>query len=345
MSINACNYRMAHIELFGKPALLSYDKLDRSTVPEGWYCYDLRGTDCEPHRPVTLEDNVELNFRGSVLSPAPLKKRLTISRRLNRSLHSLDGSMNIQEFCEAHGLTPPATPKYIPRPARFDEAGLFYSQSPEQETELGTIGHVRMDFGSQGKEFWTTWWPHGEEVLNTPEFKAELDDVVNTLRANGPLRSLAAMTRFCCEHEEGTLDAASGDGVYGYVVETEHYQYFLRCTPTPGEYQGYLYCYDKRAQELNMANKQLIGRLTFANGEKQEFTDAADYLNAIREELSCNGIMGFTCETLTDDPVLRKAADDILIGEFGEVNPRPLEDYEQPKTEPPTMTMGGMNLE
>ena len=345
MSVSAYSGKMENAELFGKPVLYSYDKLDRSTVPEGWYCYDLRNTECEPYRPVTLEDNVELNFRGSVLSPVPLKKPETISRRLNRSLHYLDSSMNIQEFCEAHGLTPPAAPQYIPRPARFDEAGLFYSQTPERDAELGAIGHIRIDFGSQGKEFWTTWWPHGEETLNTPEFKAELDDVVNTLRANGPLRSLAYMARFCYEHEDGALDAASGDGIYGYVVETERCQYFLRCTPTPGEYQGYLYCYDKRAQELNLANKPLVGRLTFASGEKQEFTDAVNYLKTLREELSCNGIMGFNCETLTDDPVIRKAVDDILIGEFGEVNPRPLEDYESSKPEPPTMTTGGMSLE
>jgi hypothetical protein len=45
--------------------------------------------------------------------------------------------------------------------------------TPEKDAELGCIGHVRMDFGHGGKEFWHTWWPRGDETLNSPEFKAE----------------------------------------------------------------------------------------------------------------------------------------------------------------------------
>lgn len=32
-----------HIELFGKPALFTNDRIDRDTVPDGLFCYDLRG--------------------------------------------------------------------------------------------------------------------------------------------------------------------------------------------------------------------------------------------------------------------------------------------------------------
>ena len=40
------------------------------------------------------------------------------------------------------------------RPARPDETGLFYAQYPSEDERLGTIGHVRMDFGRSGNEFW-----------------------------------------------------------------------------------------------------------------------------------------------------------------------------------------------
>lgn len=51
------------------------------------------------------------------------------------------------------------TPIHI-RPASHEEAGLFYSQMKETEdAALGTVGHVRMDFGSSGKGFYHTWWP------------------------------------------------------------------------------------------------------------------------------------------------------------------------------------------
>lgn len=124
------------------------------------------------------------------------------------------------------------------RPASIEEAGLFYSELDEKQDEaLGTVGHIRMDFGSGGKEFWHTWWPHNEDRFNTLEFKEELQAIVDTLRANGPLKDLAFMSNYC--HKNGgaiTEDSRS----FGYVAETDHYRYCLRCTPTPGDYQGYL---------------------------------------------------------------------------------------------------------
>ena len=68
------------------------------------------------------------------------------------------------------------------RPARPEEAGLFYTPHPEEDKRLGTVGHVRMDFGRSGNEFWHTWWPRGPEELNSPAFKLELQEVMDTLR-------------------------------------------------------------------------------------------------------------------------------------------------------------------
>lgn len=127
------------------------------------------------------------------------------------------------------------------RPASIEEAGLFYSELDQKQDEaLGTVGHIRMDFGSGGREFWHTWWPHNEDRFNTLEFKEELQAIVDTLRANGPLKDLASMSNYC--HKNGgtiTEDSRS----FGYVAETDHYRYCLRCTPTPGDYQGYLVSY------------------------------------------------------------------------------------------------------
>ena len=123
------------------------------------------------------------------------------------------------------------------RPASLEEAGLFYSElDAEQDKALGTVGHIRMDFGHNGKEFWHTWWPHNEDQLNTPEFKDELQTIVDTLRTDGPLKDLTAMRSFCAQNGGAiTRDGRS----FGYVVETDRYRYYLRCTPSPGDYQGY----------------------------------------------------------------------------------------------------------
>lgn len=205
------------------------------------------------------------------------------------------------------------------RPASHEEAGLFYSE-PDQALDeaLGTVGHLRMDFGSGGKEFFHTWWPHNEDQFNTGEFKDDLQEVVDALRADGPLKDLSAMRTYC--HQNGGSITQDGRS-YGYIAETKHYRYCLRCTPFPGDHQGYLYCYDLRQQQMAHQNKP-IGRVTFASGEQMEFTDAATFLQSIRDELPYMATTGFCYETLTDDPTIRKAVDDILLDFAGEANPR-----------------------
>ena len=157
------------------------------------------------------------------------------------------------------------------RPARPEEAGLFYAQHPEENKRLGAVGCVRMDFGRSGNEFWHTWWPRGPEELNSPAFKAELQQIVGKLRED-VLKSRFAMERFCYDHG-GKIDGGYVQN-YGYIVETEHYRYCLRCNPSPGDYNGYLAVYDLAVQRQNMArDKPLVGRVTYANGDAQEFTD------------------------------------------------------------------------
>lgn len=121
-------------------------------------------------------------------------------------------------------------------PARPDEAGLFYAQHPSEDEQLGTIGHVRMDFGKSGNEFWHTWHPRGAEELNSPAFKAELQQVVDKLRED-VLKNRFAMERFCYEHG-GKINGGWTQN-YGFIVEAEHYQYCLRCNPSPGDYNAY----------------------------------------------------------------------------------------------------------
>lgn len=208
------------------------------------------------------------------------------------------------------------------RPASREEAGHFYSDEGQDEV-LGTVGHLRMDFGSGGKRFHHTWWPHNGDRFNTPEFKEVLQEFVDAMRQNGPLKDLATMSSYCwCNGGE----ISDNDRVYGFIAETEQYRFCLRCTPRPGDYQGYLYCYDLRQQRLASQDK-LVGRVTYASGEKQEFTDPEEYLDTIREELPYRDTTGFRHETLTDDPQVRKAVDDILWDFVGEENPRRARSY------------------
>ena len=325
MSVNARKGEYEHIELFGKPALFTSARIQTDSVPDGWYCYDLRGSDDDPGEPVTIEPYVVINHAGTVLTHEKINIPGEGFLRLGNSLGFLDEHLTFQAFCEEHDIPYPADNQTFKlRPASESEAGTFYAMTPEKDAELGCIGHVRMDFGHGGKEFWHTWGSRGDEALNSPEFKRELGEVVDELRKT-VLKDLRSMSRFCYDHG-GELGQDARQ--YGYAVETENYRYCLRCNPQPGDYQGYLTCFDKRRQKLNLARKKgVIGRVSFASGEAIAYTNAEEYIKAVKEELPYHATSGFRYETITDDPTVRKAVDDILYDLYGEQNPRREENY------------------
>lgn len=318
MSINIWTDSMQHAALLGKPVLFTNWLIQRDIIPDGWYCYDLRGTHKSPSTRTTLVDHAADYHAGTVLSPIPLKHEGTASRRVNGTFYLLGEEMTLEQFCEEHDLAyPQDNREFVLRPASLDEVGLFYSEEKLDEA-LGTVGHLRMDFGHGEKEFWHTWWPHNEDRFNTPEFKEVLQRFVDDLRQTGLLKNLGAMDAYCWQHGGSiTEDRRS----YGYIAETENYRFCLRCTPFPGEYQGYLYCYDLCQQEMYRQEHPVVGRVTFASGEQQEFTDSKALLQAIREELPFRSTTGFRFETLTDDPEVKKAVDDMLYGTAVDVTP------------------------
>ena len=247
MRCNIYEEQLQSAELFGKPVLYTEKQVEREAVPEGWYCYDLCGTDRDPDKPTTLEDKMLWGRIGSVLSPVPLKRETTVTRQIKGSFHLNEELLDLAGFCEKNHLDCPHDPrKFILRPASHEEAGLFYSRmEPEQDVELGTIGHLRFDFGDGRLHH--SWWPHNDDRFNTPEFKAALQEFVDEMRVRGPLQSDAAMRRWCYGYPEGEIEQ---DRV-GFVAETENYRFCLRCTTMNGDY-GYIYCYDLNQQRLAM---------------------------------------------------------------------------------------------
>ena len=85
---------------------------------------------------------------------------------------------------------------------------------------------------------------------------------------------------------------------------------------------------------------QIVGSVSFINGDAQQFTDANAYLACIREELPYRATSGFSFRTVTQDPAIRKAVDDIVYDFYGEENPCREEDYNLAPSE--EMQMGGM---
>ena len=146
------------------------------------------------------------------------------------------------------------------RPASPEEADLFYASDPETDHANGCIGHMRMDFG-RGEAFWHTWWPRGPEEWNSPDFKSELNELVNSLREN-VLKDLRSMSNYCYDHGGELPSGQYGRSIYGYVAETERYRFCLRCIPHQGDYNAYLTCYDKQIQEMNQAQQPAAPTMT-----------------------------------------------------------------------------------
>lgn len=66
MQVNAMTEEFEHIELFGKPVLFTNARVDKATVPEGWYRYNIRGSDYDPGSFGTLEREVAVNHAGTM---------------------------------------------------------------------------------------------------------------------------------------------------------------------------------------------------------------------------------------------------------------------------------------
>ncbi len=85
---------------------------------------------------------------------------------------------------------------------------------------------------------------------------------------------------------------------------------------------------------------QIVGSVSFINGDAQQFTDAKEYLDCIREELPYRATSGFSFRTVTQDTAIRKAVDDIVFDLYGEENSCNEEDYNLAPSE--KIQMGGM---
>lgn len=123
MRFNIYNALMRKAYLFGVPVLHSGMPIPREDVPQGWYCYDLRGTDRTPHDPCSVVDHADKYHTGSVLSLLPLKSAGTQSRPLEDEFRLTQEFVSLKTFSAENGVTSPEIPfRYQLRPASSAQA-------------------------------------------------------------------------------------------------------------------------------------------------------------------------------------------------------------------------------
>ena len=94
-----------------------------------------------------------------------------------------------------------------------------YRQSHQLTMQSGAIGYLRGDFAKNGAEFHSRFFDLVES-RKTDAFRADIDNVVNTMREPGrPLRDRYTMLTFCGLREQAGFEGNIGKE-YGFRVET-----------------------------------------------------------------------------------------------------------------------------
>lgn len=70
-NIDAAREEFAEVEVYGRLALFTDFRIDKSTIPEGVYCYAMRHGD-DDAEPVTIEEHVVVNYYGAILTTLPM---------------------------------------------------------------------------------------------------------------------------------------------------------------------------------------------------------------------------------------------------------------------------------
>ena len=79
--------------IFGVPALFTDLRVDRSTVPDGVYRYEVRYSDEYGGEPVELARGIMVDFFGTVLMREPIQLPISGGMELN------DGDLDFQSGC------------------------------------------------------------------------------------------------------------------------------------------------------------------------------------------------------------------------------------------------------
>lgn len=130
----------------------------------------------------------------------------------------------------------------VPAPAE-EHPFCFSNDSPL--FQQARIGCLRGDFGYTGKLFYTTWFDENA-ALKTEAFKSELDDVINALRENGMLADRNRMAARCNRFPDAVIKTQWRKEM-AFRIETARNIYFMRCIPGKGDYNFYVFCYNKAA--------------------------------------------------------------------------------------------------
>lgn len=150
-------------------------------------------------------------------------------------------------------------------------AELLYAkpQCPQIMERCGSPGSLWAELDDSGTAF-ISHWDTANPSQNTPEFKAEFNAVLDTLRFNehyGPvLKNLSTMTAYCLDCQESRVE---GRPVYVFRADTSGYTYLVRCTPAEMQDHVYIYPYRRDLLERHMKEAEKGVRFITTDGKEK----------------------------------------------------------------------------
>lgn len=238
------------------PVLLSRSCIDQHTVPDGLYLYEIE-TDFKGNIMLrelsqsyqTCKGMKFVIFTYSVVSSVKftLYGKNKCKTLTEENYQILGWPISLADYCKMRNVE--TVPAYLSISAPSEEEvgnpNRFYAIRHGDEGSDARVGHVRIDFGRDGNECWHTWWDQDEnKELVTDEFNSDLTKVMTILR-RFVLKDIYGMYSYCCSNGTRITAPTEYPEQYGFVIETEHYKYYLRCNYRRGCYNAYLNCFRK----------------------------------------------------------------------------------------------------
>lgn len=100
--VDARNEIFEHIELFDSPAMFTNARVKRSTVPNGLFCYDVRGSDVDPGDLCVIENNVLVNHSGTIIGIEDYMLENGQAKYIASHINFLGDEITLDEFCKLH---------------------------------------------------------------------------------------------------------------------------------------------------------------------------------------------------------------------------------------------------
>ena len=100
--VDARNEIFEHIELFDAPAMFTNARVDRSTIPDGLFCYDVRGSDEDPGALCVIEPSVLVNHSGTVIGIEHYMLKKGQAKYIASHINFLGDEITLDEFCKQH---------------------------------------------------------------------------------------------------------------------------------------------------------------------------------------------------------------------------------------------------